>query len=258
MKNVLSFWAMALILTTSVSLVSCSEDEEDTIAENSEAVRSEEDNEIDAALPTTPAEAVDLGLSVKWASYNIGATQPEECGGYFAWGETKTKSKFHWTTYTYWIPEEVKCSYLGSNISGTEYDAARAKWGVPWRMPTTAEQKELIEKCTWTWTTKTNSSGDNIYGYEVKSKIKDNGNSIFLPAAGFYDTTGYNIGAGNNEHDPRPLGCYWSASLAEGYNSCSWMFEPSYGYDHNFDDKPDSCYTAFSGRWMGYSIRAVQ
>ena len=113
---------------------------------------------------------VDLGLSVKWATCNVGATTPEDYGHYFAWGETSPKDEY----------TEDNCSTYGklmSDISGNaQYDAATANWGGTWRMPTDAEMKELIDKCTWTWTTQ-----NGVNGYNVKGP---NGNSIFLPAAG--------------------------------------------------------------------------
>ena len=113
---------------------------------------------------------VDLGLSVKWATCNMGASSPSDYGNYYAWGETRTKSEY--TT--------DNCSTYGINIgdiSGdSRYDAARANWGGTWRLPTNAEIRELRDKCTWTWT---RQGGHN--GYRVTGP---NGSSIFLPAAG--------------------------------------------------------------------------
>ncbi len=131
------------------------------------------------AEPTKPAEeiiaehtAVDLGLSVRWATCNVGASSPEDYGDYYAWGETTTKS-----SYT----ESNSVTYnktIGDDISGnSKYDVARAKWGNNWRMPTREEWGELVEKCTWTWT-----SVNNIKGYRVTAS---NGNSIFFSFAGF-------------------------------------------------------------------------
>ena len=115
-------------------------------------------------------EYVDLGLSVKWATCNIGASSPEGYGYYYAWGETSTKLSY----------DEDNCATHGKeigDIAGTSRDVARAKWGGSWRMPTEAECKELIDNCTWTWTTR-----NGVNGYKVTGL---NGNSIFLPAAGF-------------------------------------------------------------------------
>ena len=115
-------------------------------------------------------EYVDLGLSVKWATCNVGANKPEDYGNYYAWGETKTKSDY----------SSSNCVTLGksfSDIGGkSQYDAARANWGGTWRLPTKAELEELKNKCTWTWTTQ-----NGVKGYKVTGP---NGNSIFLPAAG--------------------------------------------------------------------------
>ena len=130
------------------------------------------DNIVVACGTSNGHEWVDLGLSVKWATCNVGASSPSDYGNYYAWGETTTKSEY---------TEENSKTY-GRNISdisgNSNYDAARANWGSPWRMPTKSEMEELVNKCTWTWTTQ---SGHN--GYKVTSKT--NGNSIFLPAAGW-------------------------------------------------------------------------
>jgi len=131
-------------------------------------------------------EYVDLGLSVKWATCNVGANAPEEFGGYYAWAETEVKQEYTWRNYKY-------CN--GSSSSLTKYcvgdsygtsdncvslqssdDVASVAWGGKWRIPTDAELTELHEKCTWTWTTL-----NGVNGYEVKGK---NGKTIFLPAAG--------------------------------------------------------------------------
>ena len=136
-------------------------------------------------------EYVDLGLSVKWATCNVGATKPEECGDYFAWGETKPKSTYNWRTYK-WCNGSYKTltKYCHEEKYGHKRfvdkkatidiadDAAHANWGGSWRMPTDAEMTELREQCTWTWTTQ-----NGVNGYRVTSN--SNGNSIFLPAAGF-------------------------------------------------------------------------
>ena len=110
-------------------------------------------------------EYVDLGLSVKWATCNVGANSPEDYGEYYAWGETSTKS----------IYSDDKCETWNQkidDIKGTNRDVAHVKWGGDWRMPTKEEFDELREKCNWEWTGS---------GYEVTGP---NGNSIYLPAAG--------------------------------------------------------------------------
>ena len=137
-----------------------------------------------------PSEMVDLGLSVKWATCNVGATTPEGYGEYFAWGETKPKSNYSSSNYTY--DADPDPTTLPSYA-----DAATVNWGGAWRMPTAAERTELIDNCTWTWTTQ-----NGINGYKVTSKT--NGNSIFLPAAG-YSLDGSFKNTGSD-------GYYWSSS----------------------------------------------
>jgi len=169
-------------------------------------------------------EWVDLGLSVKWATCNVGASSPSDYGDYFAWGETETKSDFKWATYKY-SADEIGQSFSkyvpsyawkywggrGSPDDITELemsdDAAHDKWGGTWRMPTDAEWTELRTNCTWTWTS---LNGRN--GYFVTSK---NGNSVFLPAAGHRsDSDLSNVGS---------QGCYWSSSLFLDYSYYAWF-----------------------------------
>ena len=188
-------------------------------------------------------EYVDLGLSVKWATFNVGATKPEEYGDYFAWGETQPKSTYDWTTYKY-------CN--GSGFSLTKYctdcnygtvdnktileaadDAARANWGGSWRMPTDAELTELREQCTWTWTTQ-----NGVNGYKVTSK--SNGNSIFLPAAGYRAVSSlYSAGSG---------GYYWSSSLVTDDPLRAWYVS----FDSDDVERNDYRYRDF-----GFSVRPV-
>lgn len=114
--------------------------------------------------------AVDLGLSVKWASFNLGATAPEESGMMISWGSRDENNSFS-------IPKYV-------DISGNSmYDAAKSKLGGAWRMPTNSELSELANtsNCTWEWT-----SENGVNGYKITSKKTGyESNSIFLPAAGY-------------------------------------------------------------------------
>ena len=147
-------------------------------------------------------EWVDLGLSVKWATCNVGASSPTGYGNYYAWGETSTKSEYLEKTYAYCNKKKGVYVYMniGPNISGTQYDAARVNWGGTWRMPTWDEIKELKEKCSWVWTTV-----NGVNGYKVTGP---NGNSIFLPAAGYrYDTSLDKAGS---------YGFYCSATIGSG------------------------------------------
>ena len=124
---------------------------------------------------------VELGLSVKWATTNVGASSPTDFGGYYAWGETRTKSKSSYDWSNYFDTNDSGKSFVKYTAKETNLDvsddAAHVNWGGAWRMPTKAEQDELREKCTWTWTTQNGKKG-----YKVSSQ--SNGNSIFLPAAG--------------------------------------------------------------------------
>ena len=183
--------------------------------------------DVDSISFTSPATAaanghewVDLGLSVKWATCNVGATKPEEYGNYYAWGETETKTTYNWSTYK-WCngSAETQTKYCTNSDYGTvdnktvldlEDDAARANWGGAWRMPTDAEWTELRENCEWTWTSDYNGTG--VAGRIVTSNI--NGNSIFLPAAGWRDD-GDLDGAGGS-------GYYWSSSLSSVGPDDAW------------------------------------
>ena len=131
-------------------------------------------------------EEVDLGLSVNWRGWNVGATKAEEYGNYFAWGETEQKEEYTWQTYfenpydenDYW----VGCATT-TDITGSDKDAATVVLGEKWRTPTSEEMKELMDNCTWKWTTM-----NEVNGYMVESNVAGyEGNYIFLPAAGNYD-----------------------------------------------------------------------
>ena len=153
-------------------------------------------------------EYVDLGLSVKWATCNIGAYKPEDYGGYFAWGERTPKETYDWISYKWCKGSSgtfTKYNDMGSsgrvdNKRTLDYedDAARAYRGGSWRMPTDAEWTELRTKCTWTYTTQ-----KGVKGYKVTSNR--NGNSIFLPAAGHR--------VNSNIYNENNYGYYWSSSL---------------------------------------------
>ena len=136
---------------------------------------------------------VDLGLSVKWATCNVGTNKPEKSGNYYAWGEISTKI----------ICTKDNSKIYGKNvgdISGNpNYDVARIKWGSTWRIPTRFEFLELLNKCTWEWIVQNKITGCKVTGI--------NGNSIFLPAIGFkYGLTHYCVGEAGN---------YWSSTPAD-------------------------------------------
>lgn len=118
---------------------------------------------------------VDLGLSVKWADMNIGATSPEEVGDYYAWGETEVKTDYKIATYKYYDASTGKYKDIGKNICETEYDVAY-QLNSNLSLPNEEQLKELIEKCTWTKTTL-----NNVAVWEVKGP---NGNKIYFPICG--------------------------------------------------------------------------
>lgn len=201
--------------------------------------------EPDAGFPGANGyEYVDLGLpsGLLWATMNVGADSPEDYGDYFAWGETQPKYTCYWDTYK-WCEgssdtQTKYCIYSDYGIVDNKTilelsdDAAKANWGGSWRMPTKAEIDELRTKCTWTWEQK-----NGVKGYKVTSKT--NGNSIFLPAAGYRSySTFYNMGS---------EGHYWSSSLSSR-GSC-------YAYDLDFDSR----YVNWSidDRCVGRSVRPV-
>ena len=191
------------------------------------------------ALAPVP-EAVDLGLSVKWASFNLGAYKPEEAGNYYAWGEIEPKSYYDWSTYSWCNGSfEALTKYNTNSDYGTvdnktvldlEDDAAHVTLGGNWRMPTEQELKELMTSCTWTWTTQNGINGQIATGA--------NGNSIFLPAAGKHGIVGLT--------DTGSYGYYWSSSLHAGPQSASGLIlHSSYAS------------IAISFRYCGFSVRPV-
>ena len=178
---------------------------------------------------------VDLGLSVKWATCNVGATSPEEYGAYFAWGETTTKSNYsnsNCPTYGLSISQLQSQGYIDSEGDlNPQYDAATANWGGNWRMPTDDEMQELIDNCTWTWTTQ-----NGVKGYRVRSKV--NSNYIFLPATGYrYGSSLYGDGSSGN---------YWSSSPYEEYGYAYGL--GFFSYYHNM---------SYNSRDYGRSVRSI-
>lgn len=131
-------------------------------------------------------QEVDLGLpnGTIWAGWNIGASSPEQYGGYYAWGEIEEKDDYTLASYSHYsdldgdgkVDYDTEYDALGYNISGTQYDVARHKWGGEWRMPTREELNELIDNCTFTWIEYKGVKGCKVTG--------PNGKSIFFPAAG--------------------------------------------------------------------------
>ncbi len=171
---------------------------------------------------------VDLGLSVKWATCNIGADKPEDHGEYFSWGETENKRINNWETYRFTEEDKNQISKYCSNsqygwheladsLSALEPDddVAHKKWGGNWRIPTKAEMKELLDNCTWTWTAR-----NDINGYLVTGKKPGyTDRSIFIPVTGtYYDGKIFN---------PHKQGSYWSRDCGTVYPADAYTLELS-------------------------------
>lgn len=189
---------------------------------------------------------IDLGLpsGLLWAVCNIGATTPEGYGNYYAWGETSTKSNYSWSTYRYGSDYSKLTKYCNNSSYGLNGftdnlttlqpsdDAATAVLGNGARMPTNAEWQELLNNTTATWTTQ-----NGVYGRKFTST---NGNSLFLPAAGYRN--------GSSLFDVITYGYYWSSSLYGG--------GPGYAWYVGFS--PDDQYVNGGYRNYGRSVRAVR
>ena len=205
------------------------------------------------APPSGQYEYVDLGLSVKWATFNVGATKPEEYGDYFAWGETEPKDDYSWSNYKFRTSGEydnVKFSKYNTDsnfgqvdnktVLDSEDDVAHVKWGGSWRMPTAEEWDELRNNCTWTWYDSGNTEFNGVAGYKVTSN-KDGytDRSIFLPAVGYR--------GGTSLHNGGSHGGYWSSSLVtdDPYSACSLFFDSGGRYAFN------------NYRYGGFSVRPV-
>ena len=172
-------------------------------------------------------DAIDLGLPsrLKWASCNIGASSPEECGDYFAWGEIDPKSNYsEFNSITH--KKRMK-----SIIGDGNYDVATAKLGKSWYTPSSADFEELINNCTWEWTTV-----NDVNGYKVTGP---NGNSIFLPATGYRDVTSYSNDGKSGE--------YWSSTPHKDTQ-----------YSYYFCYTADGYYTFWNCRYVGRCVRPVK
>ena len=208
----------------------------------------------------SPAEYVDLGLpsGLKWAKCNLGASNPSAYGDYYAWGETAPKTDYTWATYKWmqagksdWqyitkytiaddqtegIWYDSSGTFIGDNkiVLDAADDAATTKLGSPWRMPTFDEFMELNDNCTRTWTTQ-----DGVNGYQMEGP---NGNTIFLPAAGYRK--------GSDLKSAGSWAYYWSSSL-------SYYFPNSiYAFDYNFASSVFVPYP--NDRYYGHLVRPVR
>lgn len=182
-------------------------------------------------------EAIDLGLSVRWAPFNVGATSPEAYGDYFAWGETKPKALYKPDTYR-WFQKSTGVMEIGKQISGTKLDAARVIWRGTWRLPTREECTELRDKCKWTLTTRNGVKGMLVTG--------PNGNSIFLPSGGYRQGDYTTILA------DQVRGEYWTGNLVR-YDSGN--YDKDHGFKMDFVDNPGGLHSGY--RFQGCLIRAV-
>ena len=196
---------------------------------------------------TTAVQWVDLGLpsGLLWADRNVGAQSPEDYGNYYAWGETKPKEVYDWTTYAYGNDDDALTKYcyksdfglngFTDNLTTLEAsdDAATVNLGGKARTPTQDEWKELINNTTSTWTTR-----NGVYGRLLTAP---NGKSIFLPAAGGR--------LGSSLTDAGEYGYYWSSALDTDDPDGAWYFLFSSGYQG-----------MFSGYYRdnGFSVRAVR
>lgn len=209
-------------------------------------VKPEQDNTDDThGDPFNGHEYVDLGLSVKWATCNVGADSPEDFGNYYAWGDTvpQIDNEYSWNSYKFCdgtaYTMNKYCDNPGfgvfdkKNVLELEDDVAHVCWGGKWRMPTKNEMTELAHFCTWTYTTH-----NGIKGFTVTGK---NGNSIFLPAAGFCNY-GHSVYVGEE-------GQYWSSSLYGDYSN--------YAYRIHIQSQSGGFGFYMEYRNYGCSVRAV-
>ena len=225
--------SIAAFLLTMVLTVGCNKQEEPISVED----------------PIDSHTYVDLGLpsGILWATCNVGADHPEEFGDFFAWGETTPKDIYDWKTYKY-------CCYIDERYVLNKYctdscygfngfvdnltvlepidDAATVNWGADWRMPTGDEWKELFENTTWIWTAQNDVKGRLMTG--------PNGNSIFLPAAGYREDC---------DSVSTEVGIYWSSSLQTTLQVIAWSYHFTF----------ENCHLCGSyERKRGQVVRAVR
>ena len=236
---------MAGVVLIAVFAVSCTKPDEP----NNGGSDDQNDSIVDDNVIVDVHDYVDLGLpsGTLWAACNVGATNPEDFGDYFAWGETMPKDIYDWKSYQYGnctFDRFEMTKYCTDSCWGLDGfvdnltvlepadDAATANWGADWRMATKEEWEELYRKTTCTWTTQNGVNGRLLIGC--------NGNSIFLPAAGFRLDGALLCPS---------LGIYWSSTLHTGFPERGWSFH----YDL------DECHVCGTyERCRGQVIRAVR
>lgn len=162
---------------------------------------------------------------------NVGASAPEQAGLYFSWGNTDGHAEGSGYDFSQEVYNETPGHAIVADLTLAE-DMARQSMGTPWRMPTAAEFQELFDNCTSVWTTQ-----NGVPGRLFTSNV--NGNSIFLPAAGYYEST---------SHEGSEVeGCYWSSTYISALNA-NYM---------DFDEEDITPQTS-DRRFNGYPVRAVQ
>ncbi|MBO4592846.1 MAG: hypothetical protein J5678_01445 [Bacteroidaceae bacterium] len=205
--------------------------------------------------------AIDLGLpsGLLWSCCNVSAESPTDYGGYYAWSETETKATYEWENYSYCITKETFSGedwiypdhfFFTKYVTNEDYgkidnktildledDAAYVNMGNNWRMPTADEMQEIIDRCTWTWTTQ-----DEVNGYKV---VGPNGNSIFLPASGSYNF-------GSSLSNKYTEGFYYTSSLYEQH--CKGAL---YLYFSEGSDPQVTIFDSYFDRRDGRTVRGV-
>ena len=195
----------------------------------------------------------DNGKPLYWASWNLGASKPEDYGGLYGWGDPTGEHKEHYYEYKkddpFYMTDTLRClTYYGGaspidNISGTQYDVARALWGGAWRMPTSSEFDKLKTNSTYEWTTQ-----NNVEGFKFTSKI--NGQSIFLPRSPKRYGNYLYWSEWNTINNTYYKGSdYWTANINTSERNRATMF---------YFSNSNSCWNARgSQRYTGLPIRPV-
>lgn len=232
--------ATFFVAVLSLGFTSCGGDDEDDTPDG--GYGGEQTEGTDKLCPDSRhPHAIDMGAAGVWACCNVGASKPEDYGGYYAWGETEEKSDYSWQTYKYWHDKNGDGYYdndgelddLGDISGNKSYDVAAAKWGGRWRMPTLNQIQNLINNCSYKWI-----EVNGIYGGLFTAS---NGHRIFLPAAG---------GRYGTELNHRgDTGICWS--------STPWTSDRYNAYDLIFNSGGASCYYYDWGCVSGHSVRPV-
>lgn len=217
MKRIFTY--LTALLCLSIFFYSCEpENDNGDNGDNTEDPNGKPDDQSDDKEPIkvhgcpdgNHPHAMDLGLpsGTKWACCNVGASSPEDYGGYYAWGEVEEKDDYDTDNYFYYNTDTEEYVNLGSDSVKISYDVAHVLMGGSWQMPSNAQIDELVSCCTHTWTQKNGVNGILVTG--------PNGGQVFFPAAGYRWSDEFD--------DAGTYGCYWSGSLIPGYNSNAYAF----------------------------------